>query len=464
LLTKTKATIITTTINKFETAARNRTRVLDDNIFLFIDESHRSHTGEFHSMMNQVLPNAIKIGFTGTPLLKRDKNNTYKKFGKLIGEPYRFEDGIRDGVIVPLVYEGRYIPQEVSNDKIDDYLKYILKPLNDNQQEDMRQKWSRFLPLAQTERRISMIAFDIHEHFITYGKPRGYKAMVAASSRAVAVDLHYAINKLGGVRAAALICDDSVESEGDEGLLSNHDKQKVKEFFKNVVQPRFTKYDDYEDYMRNNIIGGDDVDIVIVRDMLLTGFDAPPLGVLYVDKSMRDHTLLQAIARVNRVWQGKDFGLIVDYWGLFANLSTALELYSDERSGFDGYDVADLENSIFTANEEKESLVKAHIELWAFFQGKEINQADSKAWYEFFENEDEEQAVLLRKEFYAKLASFTKLMTLAMGSYSLFESVGFDQMQIYKADLLFFQKLRASIMMIYAEKVDFIKYEDGIRE
>lgn len=463
LLKNKGETIITTTVNKFVSAAGSRTKVTDDNIFLLIDESHRSHTGEFHNMMNEVLPRVIKIGFTGTPLLKKDKNNTYRKFGSLIGKAYRFEDGIRDKVIVPLVYDGRYIPQDVSSEKINDYLKNILAPLTEPKKEDMRQKWSRFIPLAQTRQRLDMIAFDVHEHFTSYCKPRGYKAMVAANSRAAAIDLQHAINRLGGVRTAALICPETV-SENDDATITNQDKKKIREFFESEIEPRFgQKYDDYEEYIKNNIIGGEDIDIVIVKDMLLTGFDAPPLRVLYVDKSMKDHTLLQAIARVNRIWQGKDFGLIVDFWGLFAKLNSAMELYSDIESGLAGFDAADLENSIYTANEQKESLCKAHIELWKFFDGQILDNENPRAWQSFFEHDDEEKSNVLRKSFYEKLAAFSKLMELAMGSYSLYSSVGFDQMQKYKSDLLFFQKLRTALMKIYAEKVDFGKYEDGIR-
>ena len=172
----------------------------------------------------------------------------------------------------------------------------------------MRKKWSSFIHLAQTEQRLSMIAFDIHEHFLNYCKPRGFKAMVAVSTRALAVQLERAINGLGGVKAAALICDDSVSTEGDEGVIGKNDKAIIRDFFKDEVEPRFgTKYDDYEEYVKNNIIGGEDVDIVIVQSMLLTGFDAPSLGVLYVDKPMKEHSLLQAIARVNRIAAGKRF-------------------------------------------------------------------------------------------------------------------------------------------------------------
>lgn len=463
LLQNRGETIITTTINKFENAARSRTKIKDDNIFLLVDESHRSHTGEFHNMMNEVLPNAVKIGFTGTPLLRKDKNNTYKKFGPLIGKAYKFEDGIRDKVIVPLVYEGRIIPQEVSNEKIDDYLKYILEPLNEEQREDMRRKWSRFVPLAQTRQRIDMIAFDIHEHFITYCKPRGFKAMVAASSRATAIDLQHAINQIGSVKAAALICPENI-SENDEQTITTQDKKKIRDFFKNEVEPLFGQnYDDYEEFVKNNIVDGEDLDIVIVKDMLLTGFDAPRLGVLYVDKPMKEHTLLQAIARVNRIYPGKSFGLIVDYWGLFANLNTAMDLYNDDESGFSGYDSDDLSDSIYTANEQKEKLQKSHMELWAIFNNKDFDKENPRAWHAFFEDEDADVGKERRKLFYQKLSDFSKQMELAMGSYSLYSSIGFEQMQVYKKDLLFFQKLRASLMKIYAEKVDFSKHEDGIR-
>ena len=197
--------------------------------------------------------------------------------------------------------------------------------------------------------------------------------------------------------------------------------------------------------------------------MLLTGFDAPSLGVLYVDKPMKEHSLLQAIARVNRIAAGKDFGLIVDYWGLFGNLNNAMEMYSDDQSGLSGYDPADIAESMATAAEGQEKLKEAHKALRSFFGDVTFDQNNPRAWVAFFEKEDAAESETLRKEFYEKLAAFSKMMTMAVGNYSLYQSIGFDQMQSYKADLLFFQKLRSALMMVYAEKVDFSKYEDGIR-
>ncbi len=447
-------TIITTLVHKFDSAAKKRVKIIDDNIFLLVDESHRTHSGELHDFMIDVLPNAIRIGFTGTPLLKKHKFNTYAQFGPLI-DSYPIIRAVEDGVIVPLVYEGRIIPQDVTGEKIDDYLKYIIAPLNRERQEDIKRKWSRFLPLAQTRQRIDMVAFDIHEHFMRYAKPKGFKAMIAASSRPTAIDLHKSIRKIGGVKTAVVISPENVK-EGDE--LTGENKEKIKAFFKEEVEPLFgNNYEEYVDWAKNSFIGGEDVDMLIVKDMLLTGFDAPVAAVLYVDKPMREHSLLQAIARVNRVYPGKDFGLIVDYWGIFNKLNTAMDMYSDEKSGMDGYDQADIENVVYGAGDQKLKLEKAHQELWFLFEGEDFDQNSSEGWQSVLADYD------LRKVFYEKLSIFTRLLDLAMGSYTLYSAIGYDQIQKYKQDLHHFQKLRGAVLLRYNEKVDFSKYEDGIR-
>jgi len=454
LLKNRDETIITTLIHKFDAVAKSRVKIEDDNIFLLVDESHRSQYGQFHSYMMDVLPNAFKIGFTGTPLLKKDKFNTYKKFGPPI-DTYPINVAVEDGVIVPLVYEGRIIPQDVPNDKINDYLKYILAPLNTDQQKDMERKWSRFLPLAQTRHRIDMVAFDIHEHFMSYAKPKGFKAMVAASSRPTAIDLHRSIKKLGGLKTAVVISPETVKDEED---LTVEKKAKIMNFFKEEVEPLFgNNYEEYEDWAKNSFIGGEDVDMLIVKDMLLTGFDAPIAAVLYVDKPMKEHSLLQAIARVNRVYPGKDFGLVVDYWGIFSKLNTAMDMYTDEKSGMDGYDQQDIENAVLGAGDQKVKLEKAHQDLWALFEGKEFDRNSSEGWQSVFADND------VRTLFYERLSIFSRLLDLAMGSYALYTLIGFEKIKEYKDDVLHFQKLRGSLLLRYSEKIDFSKYEDGIR-
>ena len=462
LLKKKENTIITTTINKFETAAKTKVHIPDDNIILLVDESHRSHTKDLHNYMVDTLPNAIKLGFTGTPLLKEEVA-TYKKFGPIIGNPYKFADGIRDGVIVPLVYEGRIVNQNLSSAAIDDYLRTIIAPLADEQKEDMRKKWSRFLPLAQTEQRLSMIAFDIHHHFLVYCKPCGFKAVVTASSRAAAIELADKINTIGDIRAAALVCPENT-NDGDEGPLTTQEKRKIHNFFKTKVEPRWGQnYEGYEDWVKDNLNGGEDLDIAVVKDMLLTGFDAPPLAVLYVDKSLKEHTLLQAIARVNRIYPSKDFGLIVDYFGIFGKLNAAMDMYSSADAGLKNYDRDDLKESISSVTDKKEALFKAHHHLLAIFDGKNVDLNDPQACQNVFSEEDNPDADNLRKEFYERLKKFSSLLELALGSFTFYKEIGFDKINELKKCLSFFQKLRHSLMLIHGEKVDFSKYEDGIR-
>lgn len=447
-------TIVTTLVHKFDAAAKSRVQIQDGNIFLLVDESHRTHSGQLHNFMIDVLPNAIRIGFTGTPLLKRHKFSTYARFGPLI-DSYPIDRAVEDGVIVPLVYEGRIIPQNVAGKKIDDYLKYIIAPLNQEQREDMKRKWSRFLPLAQTRQRLDMVAFDIHEHFMSYAGPKGFKAMVAASSRPAAIDLHTSIRKLGGVKTAVVISPENIH-EGD--ALTGENKEKIKAFFKKEVEPLFgNNYEEYADWAKNSFISGADVQMLIVKDMLLTGFDAPAAAVLYVDKPMREHTLLQAIARVNRVHPGKDFGLIVDYWGIFGKLHTALDMYADKESGMAGYDRADIENALLGAGDQTLKLEKAHGELWAIFGENNFDRNSSEGWQSVLEAQD------LRKTFYEKLSMFSRLLDLAMGSYAFYNTIGYDRIQKYKQDLLHFQKLRGAVLLRYNEKMDFSKYEEGIR-
>ena len=176
-------------------------------------------------------------------------------------------------------------------------------------------------------------------------------------------------------------------------------------------------------------------------------------GVLFPE------VLREFLHRQSFIYRGKqtDFGLIVDYWGIFSKLNTAMDMYSDEKSGMDGYDQADIENAILGADDQKLKLEKAHLELCAIFEGKEFDRNSSEGWQSVLANDD------LRKLFYERLSIFSRLLDLAMGSYALYMAIGYDQIQKYKQDLLHFQKLRGAVLLRYNEKVDFSKYEYGIR-
>ena len=233
LLKEESNTVITALVNKFEAAVKQEYCNDSENIFVFIDEGHRTQYGKLNIYMNRVLPNAVKIAFTGTPLMqKKPKENkrdiisardTYEKFGPEI-DRYTLQDAIDDKVTVPIVYEGRVIPQKVTSEQINAHLKYITVGLKEEAKKDMEIKYSRFVALAQTEARLNMIAFDLHEHFIKYVKPKRFKAMLTCASRAEAVQIFYKLRDLGGVTPAVVITPNSGREGDDENNTSQTEK------------------------------------------------------------------------------------------------------------------------------------------------------------------------------------------------------------------------------------------------
>ena len=468
LLKKEENTVITSIVNKFEAAIKSDYCNESENLFVFIDEGHRTQYGKLNLYMDKVLPNAVKIAFTGTPLIEKPKKNdkrdiksqrdTFKKFGKLI-DSYTFKDAIDDKVTVPIIYEGRVIPQHVTSKQINEHLKHITVGLNDNARRDLEQKYSRYVALAQTDQRLRMVAFDLYEHFISYVKPKGFKAMLTCSSRVAAVEMFYLLNKFDGITPAVVITPNSAK-EGEDEVNTNETKKRIGDFFAKEIDPLYkNNYDAYEDCVTNEFVDPEgEINLLIVKDKLLTGFDAPPAAVLYVDKKLQDHTLLQAIARVNRVFENKDFGLIVDYIGIFKKLNSALDLYADSASGMDGFNAKDIEEAIASVSEQKSKLEELHKNLWGIFDGIDRNENKPNVWQERLREYD------VRAKFYETLSAYAKLLDLMYSSFDFFEAVGFEQAEAYKKDYIFFKKLKDSVALRFNDRVDFSKYKDGVRQ
>ncbi|MBR4473919.1 MAG: type I restriction endonuclease subunit R [Oscillospiraceae bacterium] len=468
LLRDESNTVITALVNKFEAAIKQSFCDEDSNIFLFIDEGHRTQYGKLNTYMTHVLPNAVKIAFTGTPLMQKVPQNddrgllsakdTYARFGPLI-DSYTLQDAIDDRVTVPLVYEGRVVPQRVTSEQINAHLKYITVGLTDDARKDLEVKYSRFVNLAQTDQRLSMIAFDLHEHFLSYVKPKHFKAILTCSSRAAAVQMYYKLKDLGGINPAVVITPNSAK-EGDDEDNTTQSLKTIGDFFRKEIDPLYkNNYDAYEDSVTGEFVdpeGG--IDLLIVKDKLLTGFDAPIASVLYVDKKLQEHNLLQAIARVNRVYENKDFGLIVDYIGIFKKLNSALDLYNDTRSGMDNYAPEDIKAAVSSVLEEKVALENAYKKLSSLFEGIDRNETSANVWQEHLREYE------IRKQFYEYLSSFAKRLDFLYSSLELFEAVGFDQAELYRRDYLFFKKLKDSVSLRFNDSVDFSRYEDGIRQ
>lgn len=468
LLKKDENTVITAIVNKFEAAIKLDYCNESENLFVFIDEGHRTQYGKLNLYMDKVLPNAVKIAFTGTPLIEKPKENdkrdikpqrdTFKKFGKLI-DSYTFKDAIDDKVTVPIIYEGRVIPQQVTSKQINEHLRHITVGLNDNAKRDLEQKYSSYVALAQTDQRLRMVAFDLYEHFISYVKPKGFKAMLTCSSRVAAVEMFYLLNRFDGITPAVVITPNTAK-EGEDEINTNETKKRIGDFFTKEIDPLYkNNYDAYEDWVTNEFVDPEgNINLLIVKDKLLTGFDAPPAAVLYVDKKLQDHTLLQAIARVNRVFENKDFGLIVDYIGIFKKLNSALDLYADSVSGMDEFNAQDIEGAIASISEQKSKLEELHNNLWGMFESVDRNENKPNVWQEKLREYDD------RTKFYETLSAYAKLVDLMYSSFDFFETVGFDRAESYKKDYIFFKKLKDSVTLRFNDRVDFSKYEDGIRQ
>ena len=385
-----KADVITTIINKFNTAERLDTKNYSKNVFVLIDESHRSNYGSMASKMRTVFPNACYIGFTGTPLMKREKN-TMARFGKLIHK-YTIRDGVEDGAIVPLIYEGRFVEQKVDEENIDMWFKQTTKRLTDSQKEDLRQKWSSIRRLTSTDARIKRIALDINNHFVLGFKDTGFKAMLATNYKRDAIRYLKCFEQFGDLTCGVVISPPDMRESVDD--IDEGTDNMVIEYWEKMMK-RYGDADTYEEAMKNKFCDGE-IDILIVCSKLLTGFDAPICQVLYIDKELKEHGLLQAIARTNRLREGKEYGLIVDYRGLIQKLDAAMDMYSG--AGLENFEGGDLKGVVVDVMDAVGQLRTAYTNLVDLFTDVK-NLEDSEAVEVSLANEKK------REDFYNLLCS-----------------------------------------------------------
>jgi type I restriction enzyme, R subunit len=447
LINDNSADIVTTLVHKFNTASTKQKPLESRDIFVLVDESHRTQYGELHLKMKKLFPNACYLGFTGTPLMKKEKN-TMIKFGKLI-HSYTIADGVRDKAIVPLLYEGRMVEQTVNRKAIDNRLEMIIRHLNEKQKEEVMKKWSKFERIASSNQRISMIAFDINQHFLDNYKTKGsqFKAMLATSSKIEAIRYLEAFEELGDLNCAVVISPPD-QREGHD-VVDEESKDIVQRFWKRMMD-RYGNEDAYEDAIKDEFVNGDEIDLLIVVDKLLTGFDAPRATVLYIDKPMKEHTLLQAIARVNRLYEGKDYGLIIDYRGLLDKLDEAMQMYSG--AGLENFDPKDLQGALYDVITIVGQLRQAHSDLLQIFAPIK-NKQDTEE-YEVLLADDK-----LREEFYDVLSKFGRNLGIALESERIYNALGPEELTRYKKDLKFFQELRKSVKLRYSDTIDHKEYE-----
>lgn len=443
-----KREIITSLVHKFEIAANKGIQDESRNIFVLVDESHRTQYGELHQKMKLVFPNACYLGFTGTPLMKHEKRNTYVKFGSTKPiHSYPISQAVEDNAIVPLLYEGKMVDQSVNRKAIDNRLDMITRDLNESQKEEVMRKWSRFEKIASTIQRLEIIAFDINEHYFKNYKGTGFKAMLATNSKYEAIQYQEIFEELGDLSTYVVISPPD-QREGYE-VVDTNSKKVVVDFWNSILK-KFKTGEDYEEFVKDEFVYGDEIDILIVVDKLLTGFDAPKASVLYLDKPLKEHNLLQAIARVNRLSEGKDYGYIIDYRGLIKELDEAMAIYSG--AGLEEFDSKDLQYALYDVTKIIGDIEQYRSDIWSIFS--EIKNKKDIEEFEVTLADDE-----LRQKFYGLLSKLGRNLTYAIESEEVYRAIGIEKLREYKKEFKFFQELRRNVKIRYFESIDHKEYE-----
>ena len=442
--------IITTVINKFETAVKRMKHPLTDpNIFILIDEAHRSQYKEMAIKMDKVLPDACKIAFTGTPLMKKEKN-TANTFGGIIRPVYTVRQAVEDGAVVPLLYEGRIVPQHVHEGPIDDFFMKVCEGLNEQQTTDLKKKYSRTDFVNQTDQRVYSIAWNISEHFRDNWQGTKFKAMLVTPRKAIAVLYKKYLDEIGMVSSEVLITAPDTR-EGEESSYGDTSEE-VKAYWKKMMDEHGTPKK-YQDNLISRFKNQEHPEIMIVVDKLLTGFDEPKVVVMYLDRKLNGHTLLQAVARVNRVCDDKEFGYIIDYYGVLKELDEALELYSN----YDEEEQEAFRETLQSVDTEIAKLPQKYSDLWDLFKAIP-NKRDLEAYAQSLRRDDR------RQEFYERLTAYASCLKIALSTREFHVCTPEEDVRRYKDDLNMFVKLRSAVRLRYSDAIDYRQYESQIQK
>lgn len=445
--------IITTILDKFESAIK-RGGFKDDseNIFVLVDESHRSQYGSAGTNMRKMLPNATYIGFTGTPLLKTEKN-TARKFGGFI-HSYSINQAVKDGAVLPLLYEGRATKLSINKAKIDKGFERLSTPLSEAAQKDLKKKFATISKIYESENIIEEIAHDISEHFCKNWKGTGFKAQLAVPKIDVAVKYQkfFESQTDPNLKINTKVIFTPPDSRKDNEDVWKETSNESRKYWDSLMEKHRSK-EAYETWVVDKFKEEtDEVELIIVVYKLLTGFDAPRNTVLYLAKPLHSHNLLQAIARVNRLFSGKEYGHIIDYVGILGKLDEALTTYS----ALDEFDSEDLLGALVDATEEVRKVPVRHAEVWDIFKG--VNKEDIEALERHLGDKD------IRDSFYDRVSSYARVLQTALGSDEFYKEFKDSQIEFYKKELKRFQSLRKSVQARYAEVVDYKEYEPRVRK
>ncbi len=401
-----------------------------------------SHGGDASLDMNRVIPNACYIAFTGTPLLKADKSR--HRFGSFI-DKYTIDDALADNIILPLIYEGRYVNLQQNQEEIDRRYERLVADFSDEQKKHVKKSNIEQKIIAENPRRIAEIGYDIEQHYCKKLQGKGLKAQIVAPSKYAATLFQKFFAESGKIQTALVISDEN-------GAIDARDahKKEVEEYLKKIKE-NYQSLKKYEEGVIKSFKNNEDgVEILIVVDKLLTGFDAPRNTVLYLAKELRDHNLLQAIARVNRLYDNpllpKTAGYVIDYSENAQNIRSAMELFGN-------YDADDVRSALIDVDQKIEELEQEYGKLHDLFSGVDN---DDEAYISHLENEQK------RKEFYDVLRQFMMRFSECTNLQDF--STKFDHVDLYRNELKKYVELRSIVSVKHAETVDFGKYKIALTQ
>ncbi len=458
--------IIFTLVQKFNTAAKLPECInTSPDLIVLIDEGHRSQGGENHIRMKHALPKAAFVAFTGTPLLKDDK--TTNKFGPIV-HAYTMQRAVEDKTVTPLLYEERIPDLDVNERAIDSWFDRITEGLTDEQRTDLKKKFAKKGQIYQSEDRIRLIALDIANHFVK-NIDDGLKGQIACDSKDSAIKYKKFLDETGLLESAVVMSPpDTREGNTDVDEASLPEVAKWwKENVGNQDEQAYTRS------VTERFDKDDDLKLLIVVDKLLTGFDEPKNAVLYIDKPLKEHNLIQAIARVNRLHAKKAFGLLIDYRGILAELDTTIAKYQDLASRTQGgFDINDIEGLYQQMSTEYKRLPRLYDDLWAIFdQVKNKNDIEQLRQVLVPRVQEVDGALVdvnlkVREDFYDALTAFSSCLKVALQSATFYEDKSFSEVdrRHYKEMLKQFSSLRQLAKQDAGETIDYDEYSDLVKK
>ncbi|WP_396587745.1 type I restriction endonuclease subunit R [Bermanella sp. R86510] len=458
--------IIFSLIQKFNSATKMPECVNDSSdIIVLIDEGHRSQGGENHIRMKQALPNAAFVAFTGTPLLKDDK--TENKFGPIV-HAYTMQRAVEDRTVTPLLYEERIPDLDVNERAIDSWFERITEGLSEEQKSDLKRKFAKKGPVYGADDRIRLIALDIANHFVK-NIDEGLKGQLACDSKASAIKYKKYLDEAGLFESAVVMSPPDTREGNTE--VDEATTPEVTQWWKDNVGNQDEQA--YTKHLVNRFEQDDSLKLLIVVDKLLTGFDEPQNAVLYIDKPLKEHNLIQAIARVNRLHPKKKFGLLIDYRGILAELDATIQKYQDLASRTQGgYDINDIEGLYDQMSTEYRRLPQLYKQLWAIFDGVK-NKNDIEQLRQVLVPKTEERGgelvdshLKIREDFYEALTAFASCLKVALQSATFFEDKSFSDQdrQHYKETVKQFSSLRQLVQQDAGEKIDYDEYAEQVKK